>query len=92
MTSRQLTLRAFSARVNLAADTIFIEEVIFLMFLTLFSRVSMSFNVAIPLAPEGVRVMEVLSQVVAMSLEMMWFYLALKVGIFLGNCMIKFIK
>ena len=62
-------MRAFSARVNLAADTIFIEDVIFLMFLTLFSRVSMSFNVAIPLAEVGVIDIDALSHVVAMSVK-----------------------
>ena len=65
----RLTFNAFSALVNLAADTIFIEDVIFLMFFTLFSRVSMSFKVAIPLAPEGVRDIVVRSHVVAISIS-----------------------
>ena len=54
--NRYVTLRARSAREYLAADTIFIEDVIFRIFFTLFSRVSISLRVAIPLAALGARV------------------------------------
>jgi len=46
-------LRAFSARPNLAADTIFIDFVIFWMFVTDLRRIEISCRVAMPRAPEG---------------------------------------